>query len=122
MEKSYSESPTGRLALTWLKLLRGEWDKEVLGEMPEGVDPDLVRCNAEKAIEEIVGVAALDRFYHLEALNETDAEWFRWYTVGRFRYDVRAREKQRRTRWLMIAIGATLLAIAVHTARYLLGL
>lgn len=121
MEKE-TACPTERLVLVWHKLNSGEWDKETLGEMPEGVDPFLVRSNAANAIEEIIGTATLDRVYHTAILKETESEWFRWYTVGRFRYTVRKQEEKRRKRWVITAIATILLAIAAHTARYLLGL
>ena len=114
--------PTDQLALVWHKLNCGEWDGEVLGDMPEGVDPFLVRANAAKAIEEIVRAAEIDRVYHTEVLKESTDEWFRWYTVGRFRYAVLKKEKKRRKRWIKAVIATILLAIAAHIARYLLGL
>ena len=122
MSANYSNCPTYRLAHVWHKLNSGEWDKETLGEMPEGVDPFLVRANAANAIEEIVGVATLDRIYHMEILNETEAEWFRWYAVDRFRYELRKKEGRLRKCWAIATIVTILLAIAAHTARYLLGL
>lgn len=121
MEKE-TDCPTDRLALVWNKLNSGEWDKETLGEMPEGVDPFLVRSNAANAIEEIIGAATLDRIYHTEILKETEPEWFRWYTVDRFRYELQKREEKGRKRWAIALIATILLAIAAHTARYLLGL
>lgn len=113
---------TDKLAFVWLALNRGEWDREVLGDVPKGVDPFLVRANAARAIEEIVGAAKIDQIYHTEVLKETTAEWVRWYTVGRFRYEVRVKEKRRRKRWIKAMIAAILLAIAIHTVRYLSGL
>lgn len=44
---------TDQLALVWHKLNCGEWDREALGDMPEGVDPFLVRANAAKAIKKL---------------------------------------------------------------------
>lgn len=114
--------PTDQLALVWHKLNCGEWDREALGDMPEGVDPFLVRANAAEAIEEIVGTAEIDRVYHTKVLKESTDEWFRWYTVGRFRYAVLEKEKKWRKRWIKAVIAAILLAIAAHIARYLSGL
>lgn len=128
MEKEHMQEetscPTTQLVLTWRKLNSGKWDREVLGDMPEGANPSIARANAARAIEKIVGEAELDRIYHTEALKESTAEWFRWYTVGRFRYEIRAKGKEKRMNkdfWISYILGVFVSILIILAFRLLVA-
>lgn len=111
-----------RLLQAHNRLIHGEWPEDVLGEMPDFHDKKLVTVNAGRAIENIVGEAAISRFYYTKDGSRTEEDWLRWYAVGRFRYEVRTRVRKQHNQKIILAIVAILAAIAVHIARYLLGL
>lgn len=87
-----------RLALAVCRLNNGDWDS-FIGPKPEGYDdlPDYQKPNfftgkrkpckfehrirAAKAIESIIGEAAVSRFYWLHGLGKTEDEWLQWYTA-----------------------------------------
>lgn len=115
-----TQDEINRLLEAYSRLQAGEWPEDVLGEMPDYPDKRLVRWNAEDAIEEIVGKAAISRYHFVHELGKTEEEWLRWYTVGQFRYSER---KQKRTRpeWITPAIVAVLTTVAIRIALCLLG-
>lgn len=88
---------TDRLALAASRLDGYLWDP-ILGPKPEGFDdlPDYAEPNrftrkrkpckrdftrpARRGIEDIIGEAAISRFWWIHGLGETEEAWFQWYT------------------------------------------
>lgn len=87
---------TDRLALAAMRLNAYEWD-EILGPKPVGFDElpvcsktnlmtgtrtpsktDFVRP-ARLAITNMIGEAAVSRFWWIYGLGRSEEEWFRWY-------------------------------------------
>lgn len=117
------ENEDERIFQAYQRLQRGEWPKDILGEMPDFPDKALVRWNAEDAIESILGEAAISRYYHEKVLGKSYGEWLRWYTVGRFRYgEFKPRHYRNAYRFpvailiavLSAAIGIALLIVLQH--------
>lgn len=109
------------LAAAWCQLNEGQWPEDVLGEMPDFPDKQLVRRNAADAIETIVGKATISHYHFIHEFGKSDEEWFRWYTVDRFRYSER-KQKHTRPVWIISAIAAVLTTIAIRIALHLSGL
>ena len=94
---------TDRLALAWCRLNHGAWDP-ILGPKPEGFDnlPDYAKPNfftrkrkackhvhcirAMRAIESIIGRAAVSRFHWIHGLGETEDAWLQWYVRKGFEF------------------------------------
>lgn len=116
------QEKTDRLGLAWCRLNKGEWDAELLGEMPEGVDERTARWNAMDGIEAIIGKANTSRYWHLTEGRQTEEEWLRWYLVGsRTRPEV-IQEKKRIRKFFTWAVLATiLLTISILLLRWWLG-
>lgn len=118
-----TDEMTDRLALAWCRLNKGEWDEELLGAMPEGVDERTARWNAMDGIEAIIGEANTSMYWNLTEGGKTEEEWLRWYLVGkRTRPEV---EREKRTFRAVICIGLAtpiLLTISTLLLRWWLGL
>lgn len=78
-----SLSKVDRLGLAWCRLNRHEWDRELLGDKPDG---DSAFRNAMKAIESMIGEANISRCWYVFEVNKTEEEWFKWYTTKCFQY------------------------------------
>lgn len=94
---------TDRLALAVCRLEANKWDP-ILGPKPEGYDdlPGYEKLNcftqkrkpckfeyairARKAIESMIGHAAISRFYWIYGLGETEKAWFEWYVTTDHEY------------------------------------
>lgn len=94
---------TERLALAVHRLENGQWDS-FLGTKPEGYDdlPDYeplsyfprkrkpckfeYAIRARKAIESMIGHAAISRFYWIYGLAKTEKEWLEWYVTNYHEY------------------------------------
>lgn len=116
------QGQTDRLGLAWCRLNKGEWDEELLGAMPDGVDEQQARWNAMVGIEEIIGKANVSRYWNLLECGKTDEEWLRWYLMGsRTRPEV---EREKRTFRTVIFTGlltTILLTISALLLRCLSG-
>lgn len=102
-----------RLLEAYSRLEAGEWPEDVLGEMPDYPDKRLVRWNAQDAIEEIVGKAAISRYHHVHNLKTTKEEWLRWYTVDKFRYGVVSKYRYKNAGVSPVSIGAIVVLAAI---------
>lgn len=105
-----------RIFQAYQRLLRGEWPEDILGEMPDFPNKDLVRWNAEDAIESILGEAAISRCYHEKVLGKSRDEWLRWYTVGRFRYGEVSRRSYKNADKFPVSILIAVLSAAISIA------
>lgn len=124
MTRENWEAMTERLAFAWERLNRYEWDAGLLGEMPENISKTDACRNAMMAIEAIIGDANISRFHHVFTLGKTEEEWFRWYTVDRYKRHEQAQEKKRKRKRIFIpaALVSILLTILFHVLRHLSGL
>ena len=120
-ETDMNQEKLYRLWQAYKRLERGEWADDVLGEMPDFADEQIVRWNAMEAIEKIIGDANLTRYHHMDDLGETESEWLRWYTVGRFRYEVFTPRHYRKSSGVILPIVLLAISIALWIAVNLLS-
>ena len=92
---------TDRLALAACRINSGEWDS-FIGPKPDGYDdlPEYCKPNfftgkrkpckfahrirAIRAIEDIIGKAAVSRFYWIHGLGRTEDAWLQWWVRNGF--------------------------------------